>query len=94
MVDLTGEFVTVTGETATIEEIMSHGDYQLVYVNYEADVTVEGEVAYVSTNVNCNSKNNVNTPAGQDAYIIFKKGRRNFLMDSDGTAVKNKNFSQ
>ncbi|CVI65496.1 hypothetical protein NDGK_00221 [Clostridiales bacterium CHKCI001] len=72
-IDLIGEFVTVTGETATIEEIMSHGDYQLVYVNYEADITVEGEVAYVSTNVNCNSKNNVNTPAGQDAYIIFKK---------------------
>ena len=72
-VKLKGEFVTVTGEAVTIDEIQKHGDYHLVYVNYKADVTVQGDIAYVSTNVNCNSKNNANTPASQDAYIVFKK---------------------
>ncbi len=72
-VALEGDFVTVKGEKTTVDEIMKHSDYQLVYVNYETNITVEGDIAYVSTNVNCNSENNANTPAGQDAFIIFKK---------------------
>lgn len=73
IVALEGDFVTVNGEAAAIDEIMTHNDYQLVYVNYKANITVEGKIAYISTNVNCNTENNVNTPAQQKSYIIFKK---------------------
>lgn len=71
-IPLTGEFVTLEGSPAQISEIAKNGSYHLVYVNYKENITVDGEIAYVSSNVTCNSKNNASTEAGQDSFIIFK----------------------
>ena len=68
---LEGNFVTEKGKSVTLDEIKSHGDYKMLYVDFDTTVKVEGKVTYISDNVTVESDNTVTTTSGQGSIIIF-----------------------
>ena len=61
------------GDPVSTEELMQKEGYLLVYVDYSTKITFEHEVEYVSSNVTVLSNNAVQTPSGEESYIIFKR---------------------
>lgn len=73
-VPLTGvSFVAAQGGAAQSTEALSkEEDLKLLYVDYGTLVYFEHDVSYVSSNVTVLNGNAVQTPAGQDSYVLFK----------------------
>lgn len=60
------------GASQSTESLSRNNDLNLLYVDYGTIIYFEHDISYVSSNVTVLSGNAVQTPAGQDSFVLFK----------------------
>lgn len=69
---VSGSFVDVAGEAATVDKVMKKDSYHVVVCEGATVLQVQGEIKYMTTNVTYLNSSTVETPAGEVSYIIYK----------------------
>ena len=67
-----GTFLDADGNGTTSAQVRSHEDYSAVAIDFKSIVQVQGEIMYVSSNVEINNEHTATTN-GELSYIIYKE---------------------